>query len=95
MNLLDISTKKWASELLEATTKGTNFTSARLADLLGAPCSANDVLGSIAPYFQHKYGFSKECQIVAFSGDNICALAAMGLHAAGDVGMSLGSSDTV
>ena len=90
------------------------------------------MLGNVSGYLSQEYGFPAECKIVAWSGDNPCSVAGLGLrnpgqytaslhirhHAhrdhvaravvscstltllpdslsAGDVGLSLGTSDTV
>ena len=95
MNLMDIYSKEWSSTLIEATTFGSILTADELRSLLGKLVSSDSVLGKISPYFQQRFGFSEDCQIVSFSGDNINALAAMNLHDTGDIGMSLGTSDTV
>ncbi|CAE8635616.1 unnamed protein product, partial [Polarella glacialis] len=52
-------------------------------------------LGTVAPYFVRRYGFSPGCVLVAWSGDNPCSLAGLGLQAPGDVAVSLGTSDTM
>ena len=41
-----------------------------------------------------RFGFHPSCQVVAFTGDNQSALAGMRLTP-GDIGVSLGTSDTV
>ena len=41
-----------------------------------------------------RYGFSKNCKVVAFTGDNPGSLAGMRLGK-GDVAISLGTSDTL
>jgi sugar (pentulose or hexulose) kinase len=40
-----------------------------------------------------RYGFPEECKVVAFTGDNCSSLAGLGLGE-GDIGYSLGTSDT-
>ena len=42
-----------------------------------------------------RYGFPADCAVVAWSGDNPCSVAGLGLKSPGDVGLSLGTSDTV
>ena len=67
-----------------------------VAALLGpSPVPSFTVLGTISKYFQQRYGFSSATEVVAFSGDNPNSLAGLGLHQPGDVGVSLGTSDTV
>ncbi len=41
-----------------------------------------------------RYGFCKECSVVAFTGDNPASLAGMRL-CKGDIAVSLGTSDTL
>lgn len=43
---------------------------------------------------RERYGFSAECEVVAFTGDNPAALMGMRLGD-GDVAVSLGTSDTL
>ncbi|KAK3096167.1 hypothetical protein FSP39_023945 [Pinctada imbricata] len=63
MNLLDINTKTWSSQCLEACGPG-------LGDKLGEPDSPRKTLGNISPYFVKKYNFPEFCKVVAFTGDN-------------------------
>ena len=64
----------------------------KLGDSMVAP---HTVLGEIAGYFVYRYGFSPSCRVVSWSGDNPCSLAGLGLQNAGDVAVSLGTSDTM
>jgi xylulokinase len=48
----------------------------------------------ISPYFVTKYGFSPDCQIAPFTGDNPASLIGMGAGEPGLVVISLGTSDT-
>uniref|UniRef100_A0A663M5A0 Xylulose kinase n=1 Tax=Athene cunicularia TaxID=194338 RepID=A0A663M5A0_ATHCN len=50
--------------------------------------------GPISPYYSQRYGFSPDCKIVAFTGDNPASLAGMRLQE-GDIAISLGTSDTL
>ena len=43
----------------------------------------------------HRFHFSKDCLIVPGSGDNNCSLTALGLIDNGQLGVSLGTSNTV
>ena len=52
------------------------------------------VIGSTSSYMVHQYGFSSDCKVVAFTGDNPASLAGMRLDE-GDVAVSLGTSDTL
>ena len=87
MNLLDIRTKDWDGRLLEAAGPG-------LAARLGAPVSPCSVVGTASSYMQERYGFRSDCRVSAFTGDNPSSLAGLGLRHA-DIGLSLGTSDTV
>eukprot|EP00931_Biecheleriopsis_adriatica_P076974 TRINITY_DN50621_c0_g1_i1.p1 TRINITY_DN50621_c0_g1~~TRINITY_DN50621_c0_g1_i1.p1 ORF type:complete len:561 (-),score=132.82 TRINITY_DN50621_c0_g1_i1:25-1707(-) len=86
----------WYWPALEAVAHKAAGGAAGLRMRLGAGlCEAHRALGCISPYFAERYGFSKSCVVVAWSGDNPCSLAGLGLQAAGDVAVSLGTSDTM
>uniref|UniRef100_A0AAY4A9R2 Xylulose kinase n=1 Tax=Denticeps clupeoides TaxID=299321 RepID=A0AAY4A9R2_9TELE len=87
MNLMDIFSKKWAQPCLEATAP-------HLEAKLGAPLVSTAVLGEVSSYYVTRYGFSPDCKVVAFTGDNPGSLAGMRLRE-GDIAVSLGTSDTV
>ncbi|CAL8294596.1 unnamed protein product [Lota lota] len=87
MNLLDIRTRCWSEVCLATTAPG-------LEKLLGAPQPSTAVLGCVSPYFVARHGFSVDCRVVAFTGDNPASFAGMRLQE-GDVAVSLGTSDTV
>ncbi|XP_072173716.1 xylulose kinase-like [Diadema setosum] len=87
MNLLDISSKSWSQAALDACAPN-------LADKLGQPVPSFTNLGSISNYFVDRFGFSPDCAVIAFTGDNPASLAGMRLQG-GDVAVSLGTSDTL
>jgi len=87
MNLMDIRGRKWSAPMLKATAPG-------LRAKLPALARSDSVVGRISPYFVQKYGFSPQCRIVAWSGDNPCSLIGVGLIQSGKVCISLGTSDT-
>eukprot|EP00111_Clytia_hemisphaerica_P002632 TCONS_00007469-protein len=87
MNLLNIRTRKWEETLLDACAP-------YLSDRLGEPVPSNKIIGKVSGYLQQRYGFSPDCQVLAFTGDNPAALAGMCLSS-GDVAVSLGTSDTL
>ncbi len=68
-----------------------------LAAKLGAAgmVPAHTTLGGLCNYFVYRYGMSPACRVVAWSGDNPCSLAGLGLQQAGDVAVSMGTSDTM
>ncbi|XP_046397984.1 xylulose kinase [Ischnura elegans] len=87
MNLLDIEAKDWSDECLE-------LCAPMLRGKLGATKHSYANIGPISPYFVERFGFSPECRVVAFTGDNPASLVGMRLQE-GDIAVSLGTSDTV
>jgi len=87
MNIMDIHSKDWNQTILDGIGKN-------LRERLGQPVNSNTTIGPIASYFVERYGFSKDCQVVAFTGDNPSSLAGMRLSL-GDLAVSLGTSDTL
>ncbi len=88
MNLMDIRGKAWADRAMQATAPA-------LHKRLGVIVPSHTDIGPIHAYYVHRYGFPAGCRVVAFSGDNPCSLAGLRLQKAGDVAISLGTSDTV
>eukprot|EP00808_Paulinella_micropora_P029506 g42308.t1 len=78
----------------QKTTQNSHHDQPDLAALLGEPVGLQ-TLGRIHPYFSERFGLDSSCEVVSASGDNCCALLGMGLTEAGDVGLSLGTSDCV
>jgi xylulokinase len=87
MNLMDIRSRTWAPAALDCTAAG-------LAQKLGDIAPAHAVAGKVHDYFVSKYGFKKDCLVIVFSGDNPCSLAGLRIQQAGDIAISLGTSDT-
>jgi len=87
MNLLNIHTKNWDAELMEACAPN-------LMEKLGVPVASNTSLGKVSEYMRKRYGFQQDCFVTSFTGDNPSSLAGMRLHK-GDVAVSLGTSDTL
>ncbi|XP_029444278.1 xylulose kinase isoform X2 [Rhinatrema bivittatum] len=87
MNLLQIHEKVWSQTCLCACAP-------ELEEKLGSVVPSNSVLGSVSLYFVQRYGFSADCKVVAFTGDNPASLAGMRLEE-GDIAVSLGTSDTI
>jgi xylulokinase len=88
MNLLDVRKKAWAPQALAATAPN-------LAEKLGTPVASHALAGKIHACFVQRYGFNPACLVIASSGDNPCSLAGLRLQKAGDVAISLGTSDTL
>ncbi|CAE6972283.1 XK2 [Symbiodinium sp. CCMP2592] len=92
-NLQELGGLTWYDPALAAAAPGG---AAGLRARLGPGlCESHRALGSVAPYFVKRYGFSATCLVVAWSGDNPCSLAGLGLQAPGDVAVSMGTSDTM
>ncbi|KAI9012525.1 hypothetical protein CLU79DRAFT_770308 [Phycomyces nitens] len=88
-NLMDITTHRWDNQLLK------KCGGDQLANKLGLePVEGGDVVGKIDGYYQKRYGFSSDCKILPFTGDNSATLVSMNLNQ-GDCVISLGTSDTV
>ena len=87
MNLLDIRTKKWSEICI-------NSCAPDLDIKLGDPVPASSIIGSISQFFIQRYNFNPNCKIIAFTGDNLSALAGMTI---GEdwLALSLGTSDTI
>ncbi len=88
MNLLDLATARWHPALLDATAPD-------LAAKLQPPAASHSRVGTIAPYFVERYGFSPGVPVIAFTGDNPSSLVGMGAVSPGTRLVSLGTSDTV
>jgi len=87
-NLMDISRRQWSPDACEATAPA-------LLSKLKPVVSSHSIVGSVHSYFVERYGFSKDCQVIAWSGDNPNSLAGVGLYRPGQVAISLGTSDTL
>ena len=88
MNLLDIRAHQWSQQCLD-------FCGPELKTKLGETLVPSaSVVGPISRYFVERYGFSQECKVVSFTGDNPASLIGMGLRK-DDVAVSLGTSDTI
>ncbi|XP_014781460.1 xylulose kinase [Octopus bimaculoides] len=87
MNLLDINKKEWSKDCLNACAEN-------LETKLGPLVKSTEILGKISKYYVEKYGFSPDCEVIAFTGDNPASLAGMRLQE-GDICVSLGTSDTL
>ncbi|KAJ3233318.1 hypothetical protein HDU78_006527 [Chytriomyces hyalinus] len=95
MNALDLKSKTWSADVLKsvggAAVKNPEST---LANLLGPVATPYLPVDNISSYFVERYGFSPKCKVVPFTGDNPSTLAGLGISAAGDLAVSLGTSDT-
>ena len=87
MNLLNLEAAAWDQDLANATAPD-------MLSKLPAPVPSNTVAGTISEYFMKQYGFSADCKINVWSGDNPNSLVGLGGSEAGTVIISLGTSDT-
>jgi xylulokinase len=87
MNLMDLTSRDWWTEALEATAPG-------LREKLPRIVPSRTVIGTLSPYWQTRYGLPA-AKVIAWSGDNPCSLVGTGLVHEGRVAVSLGTSDTV
>jgi xylulokinase len=87
MNLMDLATRRWLPEALDATAPG-------LAAKLPPIVPAKTPIGRLALYWRLRYGLPA-ARVVVWSGDNPSSLIGSGLVREGQVAVSLGTSDTV
>jgi xylulokinase len=87
-NLMDIRTRQWSAAALAATAPD-------LGSRLLPIAPSGQVVGRVSPYYVGRYGFSPDCAVLPFSGDNPCSLIGLGLVEPGQVALSLGTSDTL
>lgn len=101
MNMMDIRTKRWSDECLEAVVGGDKTELPGLRARLGCMDSAvNDnivdtceVIGRVSKYLVERYGFPPECLISSFTGDNPGSMAGLCIGR-DELIISLGTSDT-
>ena len=87
MNLMDIAARAWSRDAMQATAPD-------LARRLPPIRDSWTVVGELSPYWRRRYGFG-DAAVVAWTGDNPSSLIGLGLHAPGQLAISLGTSDTV
>lgn len=87
MNLMDLRTRTWNRRLLEATAPG-------LVDKLPPLVATCTVIGRLASQWQQRFGLPA-AKVTAWSGDNPCSMIGTGLVKEGQLGISLGTSDTI
>lgn len=87
MNLMDLARRDWSARALDATAPD-------LQPRLPGIRESWSIAGRLSRYWQQRFGFG-EAKVVTWSGDNPCALIGLGLIEEGQLGVSLGTSDTV
>ncbi|AEO58120.1 xylulose kinase-like protein [Thermothelomyces thermophilus ATCC 42464] len=92
MNLWDIAANNWSEPLLELTAGADGV--AELRSKLGeVRLDGGGSMGRISGYFTSKYGFSPNCEVAPFTGDNPATILALPLRPL-DAIVSLGTSTT-
>ena len=86
MNLMDIAARRWSDRCLAATAPDLDRRLPRIGE-------SWTVAGTLSRYWRERFGFPA-APVVAWSGDNPCSLIGLGLVSEGDLGISLGTSDT-
>lgn len=103
MNMMDIRTKRWSQQCLEAIFGGDQSEVPGLRSRLGCGpestsmddniVDSHEVVGRVSKYLIERYGFPPECLVSSFTGDNPGSMA--GLCVGKDeLIISLGTSDT-
>ncbi len=87
MNLMDIRRKVWDMDALKATAPN-------LKKKLPPLAASGRVIGPVSAYFVTKYGMNPEALATVWTGDNPASVIGLGLIKAGQVAISLGTSDT-
>ncbi|KAK4188700.1 putative xylulose kinase [Podospora australis] len=94
MNLWDIPENNWSQTLLDLAAGGSKEGGAELRQKLGeVRQDGGGSMGSISSYFVQKYGFSADCGVAPFTGDNPATILALPLRPL-DAIVSLGTSTT-
>ncbi|KAK8161896.1 xylulose kinase [Phyllosticta citrichinensis] len=93
MNLWEIKTGNWHSELLALCAGGPDSVKALSEKLGPVPEDGGAAFGPISSYFVQKYGFNPNCAVVPSTGDNLSTIIALPLRE-GDAIVSLGTSTT-
>ncbi len=86
-NLMDLERRAWWPAALDATAPD-------LARRLPVICPSTEVIGTVAPFWQRRYGLSG-ARVTAWTGDNPSTLIGSGIVDPGVLSVSLGTSDTV
>jgi xylulokinase len=87
MNLMDITAGQWSPAAVAATAPD-------LARKLPPLRASWTVAGELSSYWRRRFGFGP-AKVIAWTGDNPSSLVGLGLIEPGQLGISLGTSDTV
>jgi xylulokinase len=87
MNLMELHSREWWQPALTATASG-------LASRLPAIAPSASVAGTLSAFWRARHGLPP-ARVVTWSGDNPSSLIGAGLVREGNIGISLGTSDTL
>ncbi len=87
MLLLDVKNKRWSDEMIEIC--------GIRREMLPQLFESWEVTGTIKPCLAARFGFPKDCKIVAGAGDNAAAAVGTGTVGDGKCNVSLGTSGTI
>ncbi|KAI1433111.1 xylulose kinase-like protein [Xylaria sp. CBS 124048] len=93
MNLWDIGAETWNHKLLELTAGGETGISELRKKLGEVPTDGGVILGTVSSYLIKRFGFSDDCRITTFTGDNPATILSLPLRPL-DAIVSLGTSST-
>jgi xylulokinase len=87
MNLMDLEASAWWTPAVEACAPD-------LLARLPAIVLPSTIVGTLSPYWQRRHGFPP-VPLMAWTGDNQASMAGSGIVSEGQIGISLGTSDTI
>jgi xylulokinase len=93
MNLWDIPANGWSEPLLELTAGGKDGVAGLRSKLGEVRQDGGGSMGRVSSYYTSRYGFSPECAVAPFTGDNPATILALPLRPL-DAIVSLGTSTT-
>ncbi|KAJ1653456.1 hypothetical protein IWQ61_006420 [Dispira simplex] len=91
MNLMDLGSRTWSSDALTGAVSDGSL-GIKLGGSQGL-IPTQQVVGNISAYWSNRYGLPRDCQVLAFTGDNPSTLAGLPMQDR-DLAVSLGTSDT-
>jgi xylulokinase len=74
-NLMDIRKREWSDEILSALDPLVPNLSKKLPRIV----DSDQLLGPISPYLQTRFGFSEDCLVLPWTGDNPASLPGLGI----------------
>ncbi|HZI78828.1 MAG TPA: FGGY-family carbohydrate kinase [Vicinamibacterales bacterium] len=87
MNLMDLAAREWWMPAVDATAPG-------LRPKLPVIAPSSAIAGRLSSYWRSRFRLPN-AKVAVWSGDNPCSLIGLGLVREGQLGVSLGTSDTI